>query len=665
MSELKNLFKPIEVSGVEIRNRVFISPHVVQYAHPDGTPRERNINYFVERAKNGVGLIIVEATYFLKDKGRDFSCQLGIYDDSMIPAWKKLVDAVHKEGAKLSLQIFHPGRQADTSKTAPPAEAPSAIPCPIMQQPTVEMTKERIKEVVKAFGQGARRAKEAGFDFVEIHAAHGYLVNEFLSPYSNKRTDEYGGSFENRIRFLQEIFTEIKNVCGEDYPVGIRISGDEFVEGGLTLEDQKELAKKLEEWGIAYISVSAGTYTPLGVFMMISPMEVPFAPLEHLAAGVKSVVNVPVFTANSVVDPVLADQIVGRGSADMVALTRAHIADPEILKKAREGRLEDIRNCVRCNHGCIDRLFVDLDITCTVNAQAGREKELEIKPAATKKKVVIVGGGPAGLEAARVAKLRGHDVVLYEKENELGGLNRYAQLPPKREEFGGVTRWQVMQVEKLGVEVKLGVEATVETVLGENPDVVIVATGSNLNVPAIDGIYNSDGTLKGNVVFLTDVLTEKVEVGDKVVVIGANDIGLEVADFIRSKGKDVTVVDCEKNPSQELLGGIWWMNFIPRLQEEGVKIICDKFVKRVTDTGVVLDRAGMFPPSLKEGPVGDMEEEVLEADTIVIGSGRKSNDSLFEELVGKVKEVYKIGDARKPRHTYRAVKEGFETGLAI
>ena len=393
MAELKNLFSPIQVGGIEIKNRVFSSAHETQMAWPSGMPRERNFNYHAARAKGGIGLIVIEATYLDTGKGRDFNNQLGIYDDKMIPEWKKLVDVVHKEGAKIAVQIFHPGRQADTSKTAPPAEAPSAIPCPIMQQPTVALTKERIKEIVKTFGQGARRAKEAGFDFVELHGAHGYLISEFFSPYSNKRDDEYGGSLENRMRFCQEVFTEIKKTCGKNYPVGIRISGDEFVEGGLKNEDMQVISKKLEEMGVVYISVSASTYTPLGLFMMISPMDVPFAPLEYLAAGIKSAVNIPVFVSNSIVDPVLGDQIIERGSADMVAMTRAHIADPDLLKKARDGKLEDIRNCVRCNHGCVDRLFNDLDITCTVNAQVGREKELEIKPAATKKKVVVIGGG--------------------------------------------------------------------------------------------------------------------------------------------------------------------------------------------------------------------------------------------------------------------------------
>ena len=665
MASLEHLFKPLNIQGVELKNRVFISPHVVQYGQPDGSPTERNIDYLVERAKNGVALIVTEATYVLKDRGRDFYNQLGLYDDKMIPAWKKLVDAIHREGAKVSIQIFHPGRQGDSSNTGLPCEAPSAIPCPVMQQPTEEMTVERIKEVVQSFAVGAKRVKDTGADFVELHGSHGYLIEQFMSPYSNKRTDEYGGSFENRMRFVKEVYQAVKEAVGKDYPVGIRISADEFVDGGLGLSDTQEIAKFLEELCVAYISVSAGTYTPLGWLMMFAPMELPFAPLEHLAAGVKKVVkHTPVFVASGINDPVLGDQIIERGSADVVAMTRPHIADPEILKKAKEGKLEEIRNCVRCNHGCIDRLFVDLDITCTVNPQAGREKELAITPAPKKKKVVVIGGGPAGMTTARVAALRGHDVVLFEKENELGGLNRYAQLLPKREEFGGVTRWQSMQLDKLSVKIRLGEEATAEKVLSEKPDAVIVATGSTLNVPSIDDIYNHDGSLKKNVVLVSDVLTGKAQTGKKVVVIGANDIGLETAEFLKEKGKDVVVVDCEKAPSQELLGAIAWFNFLPRLQESGVGMVLDKFVKQIKENGMLIDRVGKFAPFLKEGAYKS-DESFIEADSIVIGTGRKINDALFAALKGKVGEIRLVGDARKPRHTFRAVKEGFEAGLAI
>lgn len=664
MADLKHLFKPIEIAGVELRNRVFISPHNVQYAHTDGTPSDRNIHYFVERAKNGVALIIADGTYFMKE-GRAFRCQLGIYDDRLIPAWRRMADAVHKAGAKFGVQLLHPGRQGDIRFSNGMTEAPSAIKCPLLQAPVVEMSRERIREVIKGYGQGALRAKKAGVDLIELHGAHGFLISQFVSPYSNKRTDEYGGSFENRTRFTKEIIDEIRQVCGKEFPVGIRISVDELVPDGMTVDDSEIYAKKLEEWGVAYISACVGVFEPNALLMQISPMEVPFAPLEYLAAAMKQVVAIPVFAANSIVDPVLADQIIEKGSADMVAMTRSHIADPEILKKAKEGRLDDIRNCVRCNHGCIDRLFCDLDVTCTVNPQVGREKELEIKPAVVRKKVVVIGGGPSGLEAARVAGLRGHHVVLFEKERELGGLNRYAQLPPKKEELGGVTRWQIMQLEKLDIEKRIGVEANAERILAENPDAIIVATGSSSHVPAVDGIFSNDGKLRKNVKTVFDVLTGKAEVGNRVVVIGANDIGLETAEFLKEKGKEVTVVDCKKAPSQEIIGAISWMNYLPRLAEKQVKLLLDKFVKAITDDGVLLDVAGIMPPSHREGAIGNMEEEIYKADTIVVGTGRRSVDALFEGLVGKTKKIYKIGDAREPRHTYRAVKEGFEAGLTV
>ena len=663
--QFKWLFTPGKIGKLEIKNRVCNACHTVNYAEFSGEMNQRYIDYVEERAKNGVGLLFTEGSNVDGIRGKDVVRQSALHLDEFIPQLHKMADAAHKYGAKIGMQIVHPGRQGDTKWTGYPTEAPSPIPCPIMQNPPEEMTVERIREVVKLFGEAALRLKKATFDIAEIHAAHGYLVNEFMSPYSNKRTDQYGGSFENRARFALEVIKEVREQVGPDFTVGIRISGDEFVEGGLTLEDQKEFAKAFEAAGVDYIHVTAGVYAIPGVKMIVQPMELPLAVLQGLAAGIREVVNIPVIQVGRVNDPVLAEQMLESGSADFIAMNRALIADPEMLTKTAEGRLDDIRKCVACNQGCIDRMFSNLDASCTINPATGREREYVIKPAEKKKKVMVIGGGPAGLECARVAALRGHNVSIYDERSELGGMNLYAKKLPGRDEFGGVSRYLSQQVEKLGVKINLGQRVTPETVKGAKPDAVIVATGATFAVPFIKGARAANGGLADNVLTPLEVL-DGAPVGDKVVVYGANTIGLEVACLLKEQGKQVTVVERSAGPVEDMYGFIAWYGVVlPKVQELGIEIKVQQLVKEILPGEVVLDQAGLIAPDQNRTATVIVVEERLSADTVVLAVGREPNNSLLNELIGLAPEVYPIGDCCEAAVTYCATHDGAWIGRKI
>lgn len=664
--QFKYLFSPGKIGNLELKSRICNSAHVLNYGTLEGEITQRYIDYEEERAKNGAAMLVLEGSYIDRNR-QDFIRQLGIYDDKFIPQMRKMAEAVHKHSTKIGMQIFHPGRQGDTRFTGVPVEAPSPIPCPLLQNPPVEMTVERIQEVIKLFGQAARRVKESGFDFVELAGAHGYLIAEFTSPYSNKRTDQYGGSFENRARFPLEIIAEVRKQVGPDFVVGFRFSGDEFVEGGLTLSDQQEFAKVYAAAGINYINVSAAVYSIPGIKMSTQPMEVPLGCLEGLAAGIREVVDIPIIAVGRINDPVLAEQILANGSADFVVMNRALLADPEMPRKAKEGRLDDIRKCVACNQGCVDRLFEALDITCTLNPAVGREREYEIKPAAKKKKVMVIGGGPAGMECARVAALRGHSVTLYDEQSELGGMNLYAKQLPGREEFGGLSRWLSQQVEKVGVKINLGQKVDAQTVKAEQCDVVVVATGASFIIPQIKGVRRADGRLANNVLTPLNVLDNAL-VGEKFVVYGANTIGLETAIYLKEQGKQVIVVENTAGPVQDMYGFVsWYCVVMAQMAEHGIEVKGGRIIKEIRPGEVVLDafNTAPAPDQIKAGAVGIIDEEIVAADIVVLAVGRQSNNSLVDQVIGLAPEVYVIGDCCEAGVSWQATRDGAQIGRQI
>jgi 2,4-dienoyl-CoA reductase-like NADH-dependent reductase (Old Yellow Enzyme family)/thioredoxin reductase len=611
------------------------------YGNVDGTVSDRARHYYAERARGGAGLIITE-TVCIAPGGKSTSKEPCIYSDDFIPGLRSLVDAVHAHGGKIAFQLHHAGRQTSTAIAGTQPVAPSAIPCPLMREMPRELTTEEVEELVEAFAQGARRAKVAGADAIELHGAHGYLICAFLSPLSNQRTDRYGGSLQGRMRFALEMLERIRTLAGADFPLFFRISAEEYLPGGLTLQETGVMATRLVEAGVHCLNVSAGTYGSF--FQVIQPASVPRGILVPLAEEIKKLVDVPVITVGRINDPRLAEQILEEGKADLVAFGRALIADPWLPKKAQEGTFEDIRMCTACFH-CGDTLAREpWPMACSVNAAAGKEAESEIIPAAKPKRVLVVGGGPAGMEAARVAALRGHRVVLCEAEDRLGGQLLLATVPPHKGELNNILTFLCAQMTRLGVEVKLRQQFTLELVANLEPEAVVVATGSTpfrLDIPGIDG---------DNVAVAREVVAGRKEVGENVVIVGGGQIGCETAELLTELGKQVTVVEMLPQMVSDM--GIHSRRILlGRLRQLGIAMETKTQVLAITNTGVEVSR--------------DDERCFLEADSVVLAAGAQPNRDVVRELEDKGFQLHLIGDGAEGRSVVDAIADGFRIGREI
>lgn len=638
---MKNLFTPMKIGSLEIMNRLVVPPMVTNFCDADGRLTERYITYHETRAKGGWGLIITEACA-VDPRGRGFSFMSGLWDESQIESHRTLTERIHQHSTKIFLQIFHAGRQTSNKVIGMKPVAPSPIPCPVKMEMPHELTIEEIHEIVGKFGDAARRAKLAGYDGVEIHGSHGYLVAEFMSLYSNKRTDMYGGCLNNRMRFPLEIIKNVREKVGPDFPVGFRISADEFVSGGNTIVDTRAIALILEQAGIDVLHVSGGCYASTDQF--IPPSAVPHGNLSHLAVEIRKVVDIPVITVSRINDPLIAESLVSSGIADFTAMGRASLADPELPNKAKQSRFGDIRMCIGCEQGCLKRLFEDESIQCLVNPKLGRETEYTIQPAREKKRVLIVGGGPAGMTAAIAAAEAGHEVSLYEKGSRLGGQWYLASVPPGKGEFSSFINWQTNRMKKLGVDVHLNTEATLLLIEKNDPDEVIIATGAKPKIP------NLPGANLQNVIFAFDVLSGKKEANQHVLIVGGGGIGAETASFLANQGKQVTLVevlpkiaiDYEPGPRQFLL---------KELKENNVKILVNTKVNSIIYNGVSASRGN--------------EKFFLQADSIVLAIGAQSDKELASKLKGRSYHVSVIGDALKIRKALEAVQEGYLAGLLV
>lgn len=649
--EFKHLFTPLKVGKVTIPNRIFSSAHITRFHSPFGAPGERAVQYYEARAKGGVGLIIVGENYIVWPT--TWARPTAYESDTVIPAWKTMVDAIHQHGTKVFCQLEHPGNLANVrAAQGGSILSASAIPrrepfTPGRNEIPHEIDVEDIKRVVETFGQAARRVKEAGCDGVEVTAMFGKLGASFLSPLSNKRTDAYGGNLGNRMRFLLEVIDSIRENAGPDLVLGVRLTADEFLDGGITLDDAKEIAQRLEATGkLDYLFPCAAAQGPPHT----PPMYYPLAGFVYLAAGIKEVVNLPIFCAGRINDPVLAEKILADHQADMTAMTRTTICDPEMPNKAREGRLDEIRRCISCNEGCIGRSdLLFLPLSCAFNPEAGREKVFEVTLVASQKRVMVIGGGAAGLETARVAATRGHKVSLYEKGDMLAKELTIAAKSPGREDFEEVVRYYTYQMKLLGVDVHLEVNVTPEMVLKENADAVVVATGAAPYIPDVPGANGE------NVVEMRQVIQDEVEVGQNVVVADCQShiYGLDTADILADRGKMVELL------TESVYAGGQVDNYTI---EAIYAIVLGKGVVITPLTGVKEIKGNTV---IAYNMLTGAEREIEGVDTVVFCTAGMANDSLYRSLKGKVKELYQVGQCVSPRKLLDSIYDGAVVGRKI
>ncbi|MDS0524281.1 FAD-dependent oxidoreductase [Clostridium sp. SHJSY1] len=637
---LEHLFSPFTIRGKVIKNRIVVPAMVTNYCTSEGKATDRFIAYHEAKAKGGFGLIITE-DYAIDPLGRGFQHVAGLWNDDQIESHSELPKRVHKYGATILAQIYHAGRQTESEAIKGEPVSSSPIPSPFGTEVPKELTTEQVKEMVSKYGDTALRAKKCGFDGVEIHGGHGYLITQFLSPFSNKRVDEYGGSFLNRARFALEIIRDIRTKCGEDFIVGMRISADEMVEGGLTIEDNKALVPYFEEAGVDLINVSVGNY--LSIDLNVAPSYVSHGWFADMAKEIKEICNIPVIAVSRINNPILANSIIKSGKADFTAMGRASLADQDMPNKAKEGKFEEIRRCIGCNHGCLGSLFKDQDVKCVLNPTLGNELSSEIEPAKVVKKVAVIGAGPAGLEAAMSAKKAGHYVTVYEKDSHAGGQFYLAAIPPCKGEITDFIVWQTNQCKKLNIPIKYNTEATVELMKKEKVDAIILATGAAPFKPPIKGIENN------NVVLANDVLAGKVFPGANCVVIGGGQVGAETANYLGQQLRNITVLEMgDKIAPEEAIGPRWQL--LKGLENRKVSLCTSVKVTEITENSVKAE--------------GKTQME-FPADTVVIATGSRPVNALKDKFSNAGFEVKVIGDANKVGLVMDATTEGFNVGRAI
>ena len=663
----RKLFEPITIGSVEIKNRYVLNAMHLGWEDDDYVS-DRIIDFYIERAKGGAGLIIIGG--FKIDNLAGGKTMLSIASDDYLPGLKKLVTEVKIEGATIFCQLFHGGRYIPSFEIGEQAVSASEVRSRLTGEVPRPLTVEEIKGVAQSYSEAAIRAKEAGVDGVEVIASTGYLISQFLAPVANQRDDEYGGDLSNRMRFGLEVAQAIKEGVGPEFPLVFRVSGNDFVKGASTNNETRIFARELEKSGVDAINVQSGWHEAR---VPTTQQIVPQGAFVYLASNIKKEVSCPVMTCNKLGNPFLEEEIIRDGMADMVGMARSFLADAYLPKKVQEGRVDEIIRCISCNQGCLDTVFTRKPVTCLVNPFVGKEREWAITPAEKKKKVLVIGGGPGGMEAARIAAMRGHQVLLYEKSDRLGGQINLATVLPKKKEFGILVENFRVQLIKNDVEVKTGVEVTPEVVEDIRPNAVVVATGAEQKPHSVKGADRE------NVFTAIDLLEDDIPIGKRIVIIGGGSLGCEVALLLANKGvvnsetlaflfrteaedmetlkkissrgtKEVTLITRRERVGEDIGQTTRWI-FLQELRRLNVEVITKAENISVTEEGVRLD-------------TGDESKEIP-ADTIIISPGMRPVDELYESLKNKVAEIHLIGDAKDPRKAIEAIYEGAEIGLAI
>lgn len=663
------LFSPISIGAMKLNNRIAM-PSINHGYSTDGHVNDRLVAYYAARAQGGVGLITVGGCA-VHELGRSFRI-ICLYDDVFNEGFKKLTDAIHEYDTKVVAQLYHAGGYAKSKEIGAQAVAPSAIPNKYTHETPKEMNADDILVAKHSFINAAKRAKRVGFDGVELIGSAGYLISEFLSPYTNQRNDDYGGSWENRSRFLLEVVQGIHEEVGKNFPIIVRLSGNDFVKDGNENRNAVRLAKLLEDNGVDAINVTGGWHESK---IPQTTGELPVGGYAYLAANIRKAVSIPVIASNRINDPVEAERLIALGFTDMVNMGRALLADPELPNKAKSGRVNEIRRCIACGQGCYDRRFSGQDVRCMINYATGKESELLLQPIIQSKRILVVGGGVAGMEFAINAAGRGHKVTLWEKTDILGGQVSYAQKPIGKHDFKYLIEYQCNMLDRHGLSVELSKEATVDNVMSFQADVVVIASGSE-PIPAPFDI-ESDGA---NVVQANEVLMERYIPGQNIVVVGGGAVGCETAVFLADQGtlsaeqtkflmlhkaetdevihellehgtRQVTIIEMLKETGKDIGISTRWV-VKKHISQLGITCLTETKVLAATDTGV---RCQSTDGTIKN----------IAADTIVLAIGSRSQNNLYSQLKDKIKEVYIIGDAVSPGKIFDCITTAVELSMRI
>jgi dimethylglycine catabolism A len=650
MAAFARLFSPIRVGHATAKNRIVSTPHGAAFGEK-GNITERYIRYHEEKARGGCGVVMMFGSSSIHPTSINDWGEVNNWDDSVIPQFREMSEAIHRHGALCLSQISHRGRRGHSWYSGTPLWAASDTREERHREWPHVMTKAEIREVIDAWAAAAVRLKKGGYDGADIPLYGGHLLENFISPLANTRTDEYGGSLENRLRLPTEVLRALREAVGREFIIGLRHSGDHFVEGGLTREELLEIARRLDALGIAdYWMVSGSNTETLRYEAAVTPSHYhPRGVFNDLAALTKTVVRVPVIVAGRIVTAEQAEAALASGVCDLVGMTRALIADPEMPKKAAEGRLDDVRVCVGAAEGCIGRLRQGKAITCIQNPAIGREAELlQIPRASAPRRVVVVGGGVAGLEAARVAALRGHQTILLEATAAVGGQVLAVARAPKREDYASIPTWIANQARKAGVEIRLNTRASGGDVLALRPDVVIIATGATQRLPDIPGV-----TLP-HVTTTVDVLMGRTAPGRRVVVVDEEGYfaAPSTADFLAERGAQVTII-CRYFMVGEDIDEGTRSDLYARLFSRGVTLVPMTRAIEILSHGV------------RTRHTFSNAEGIVDADSVVVAFGGRANDPLSHELEGKVSDLKVIGDAYSPRRVHDAILDGTRVARAL
>ena len=645
MTKYPHLFQPGQIGTLTVPNRIVMAPMATNYPNESGGVSDVLIDYYEARAKGGAGLIVVENCCVDHPAGTSGAVQLRLDKDRFIPGMSRLVDALHYHGAKAAIQINHSGPSTTSIKSEGkgPVGASNINYASHLGPPRI-LQREEIEVIIEKFAQAALRAKQAGFDTIELHGAHSYLIAHFMSPHTNNRTDEYGGDLKGRLLFPVKVIRRVREVVGQDFPVLFRISGDEFIKGGRRIEESKEIARQLANEGVDCFHVSAGTHPavhPSGT-LCIEPMAYEQGWRVYLAEEIKKAVRVPVITVGVIREPEFSEEVLAQGRADFVAVGRGFIADPDWANKAKNGLDSEIRRCISCNEGCIRRrVFMDLPIRCTVNAEVGKLPRFGITSLkGNPKRILVVGGGPGGMEAARILKMRGHEVTLWEKKKDLGGQLIFAGVPAFKKKLHWFLDFLKGQMDKLKVPYELGKEGTPYEIFQFGPDGVILAMGATPDYPPIPGIHGP------NVKSVEEVMVEDYAGhGSKIVVMGGGGKGMEAALYLSEKGESVTVVEMLAEMATDM-EPISRKDLLDRLASRGVNLLTKARIISCEEQGIHI-------------MLNENQKRFVEGEKMILSLGYRPHNPWEKDLKGKIPQVHCIGDCYRPRKVIDAVSEAY------